>query len=94
MEEGIIGGIGKAHSSGKAYEAITEFMGQKVGFGREIKAAYMHRDMLEEALKLRRSVRSRLGCVEEIIAPLLPSLGVHPGPGTVGISLYPVDYKR
>ena len=86
-------------SSGPPYsdenrQGDMEFMGQEAWSGRKIKAAYMHCDALEEALKLQRSVRSRFDCVEETITSLPPSLGVHSSPGTVGVSFYPVDYKR
>ncbi len=91
VEDGVIVGIGKARSRKKAYEMIVNIMANKSGGRRRIKAAFMHCDALEEALKLRALVREKFECVEEFVTPLPPSLGVHSGPGTVGVSFFPVE---
>ncbi len=90
VEDGVIVGIGKARSRKKAYETIVRIMVKKLGDRRRIKAAFMHCDALEEVLKLRSMVWERFERVEEIVTSLPPSLGVHSGPGTVGVSFYPV----
>jgi hypothetical protein len=40
---------------------------------------------------LRELVAAQFECVETITTWLSPALGVHSGPGTVGLHFYPVD---
>jgi len=47
--------------------------------------AYLHAAALEEVRKLRAMLEERLSPVETLVAELSPALGVHTGPGTVGV---------
>lgn len=91
MESGVIVALGTARSRRKAYEAIVDKIQAAVGKLRKINIAYVHAAALEEALKLKSMVRERLTVSEELVAELSPALGVHSGPGTVGVCYYPVD---
>ena len=90
MEEGVIVPLGQARSRKKAYEKMVELMGRRVGFGARIKAAFMHVAAPEEAERLRALVEPRFDCQEVLISELSPALGVHTGPGMVGVSFFPV----
>lgn len=90
MEEGVIVPLGQARSRKKAYEKMVELMGERVGFGARIKAAFMHVAAPEEAERLRALVEPRFDCQEVLISELSPALGVHTGPGMVGVSFFPV----
>lgn len=91
MEEGEIVALGTARSRLKAYRRITDLMQQHVGKDRRIKVAFTHvaaRDQLE---KLQGLVSERFDCVEILTTELSPALAVHSGPGTVGVSFFPLD---
>ena len=66
--------------------AMTSFVGTVIGMVKnEIDAAAQ-----EEAEKLKQLVEQRITCGESLIAELSPALGVHSGPGTVGVCYFPV----
>ena len=90
MEDGIIVPLGVARSRHRSYEMIVELIEKALKPGEQIKIAYVHAGAREEAEKLRALVHRRVPVVEELYAELSPVLGVHSGPGTVGVCYYPV----
>ncbi len=91
MEDGQIVPLGTARSRRRAYEMIVELVEKAAGLRGRIKVAYVHAAAREEAEKLRELVEQRLECVESLFAELSPALGVHTGPGTVGLCYYPLE---
>jgi DegV family protein with EDD domain len=91
MEDGVISGVARARGRKQAYRRIVKIMEEKLGSTRRIKVGFTHCDAYDELMKLRALVCGRFECVEEIVTYLPPSLGVHSGPGTVGVSFYPVE---
>ncbi len=90
MEDGVIVPLGTTRSRARAYRRIAEMMEEAVGHLGKVKVAFVHAAAPEEVEKLRRVVEERLNCVEVLIAELSPALGVHTGPGTVGVCYYPL----
>lgn len=90
MKDGVIVALGQARSRTKAYKMIAELVENSVG---DCKAniAYVHAAAREEIDMLRSEVEGRVQVVESIIAELSPALGVHTGPGTVGVCYYKLD---
>ncbi len=91
MRDGVITGIARARGRRQAYKRIVEIMLNELDDRRRIKAGFTHCAAYDELMKLRKMVCERVECVEEIVTYLPPSLGVHSGPGTVGVSFYPVE---
>ena len=91
MENGIIVPLGTARSRNQAYRTIADMVEKAVGAGGKIKIAYVHAAALEEAQRLRELIEARLQVVEWMYSELSPALGVHSGPGTVGVCYFPVD---
>jgi DegV family protein with EDD domain len=85
MDDGVIVALGQARSRCKAYQRMVEIMAEMSDKLTEFKVAITHVAALEEAEKLKTMVAERLRCQELLIAELSPALGVHTGPGTVGI---------
>jgi DegV family protein with EDD domain len=90
MQDGIIVPLGQVRSRQRAYNKMMEMVENAVGESGKIKIAYVHAAARDEALKLQDMFTRRLTIVEDLIAELSPALGVHTGPGTVGISYFPV----
>jgi fatty acid-binding protein DegV len=67
---------------------MASLMQQRLAPGARIKAAFTHFAALEEAERLRDLIGQRFDCAETLIAELSPVLGVHSGPGTVGVCYY------
>jgi fatty acid-binding protein DegV len=82
--------MGTARSRAKAYARIVDLMCQRVGEGARIKVAFTHVAALEQLEQLKELVLSRFECVEVLVSPLSVALAVHSGPGTVGVSFFPV----
>ncbi len=85
MEEGVIVALGQARSRLGAYQQIVQRVANAIGRGGQCKVAYLHAAALEEVRKLRAMLEERLNPVETLVAELSPALGVHTGPGTVGV---------
>jgi len=90
MEDGVIVPLGTARSRAKAYQKMVEMMEEDVGLGARVKVAFMHNAAPEEAARLQALVEPRFEWVETLTTQLNPALGVHTGPGMVGLAYYPV----
>jgi len=91
MEDGVIVPLGHARRRLGAYRKIVEMMEKQVGHRGKVKVAFVHAAALGEAESLREMVEERLTCVEVLMAELSPALGVHTGPGTVGVCYFRVS---
>lgn len=89
MEDGVVVALGVARSRAQAYRKMVEMIEQAVGRVGRVKVAYVHAAALEEAMKIKALVESRLNVAESLIAELSPALGVHSGPGTAGVCYFP-----
>ena len=90
MEDGIIVALGTARSRLKAYRSMVELMQQRVGESARVRIAFTHVAAIEKLETLRGMVSERFECVETIVTDLAPVLAVHSGPGTVGMSFFPL----
>lgn len=88
MEDGEIVSLGQARTRKKVYQLIVDKLDGFVGQG-AVRVAYVHAAAQEEAEKLRSMVEQRVEVVESMICDLSPALGVHTGPGTVGLCYVP-----
>jgi DegV family protein with EDD domain len=91
MDDGVIAGLGAARTRAKAYAKIVEMMCQQTGAQARIKIAYTHVAADEQVRQLRELIEPQFECVETMTTWLSPALGVHSGPGTVGVHFYPVE---
>jgi DegV family protein with EDD domain len=90
MQDGVIVALGTARSRRKAYARMVDLVRQEVGEGGRIKVAFTHVAALEQVQMLKAQVCDHFECVEILISQLSPALAVHSGPGTVGLSFFPV----
>jgi len=90
MEDGIIVPLGQARTRKRVYQMMIDKIEAKVGSMGKIKVAFVHAAAADEAEKLKAMVEARVDCAESFIAELSPALGVHSGPGTVGLCYYPI----
>lgn len=90
MENGVIVSPGQARTLKRVYEKMVQIIQNRVGKNGKIKVAYVHAAARDEAERLRAFIEERVTVVESIIAELSPALGVHSGPGTVGLCYFQV----
>ena len=66
-------------------------MKERVRKGQPIYVAVMHAAAAERAEKLRQQISSRFNCAEIFITEFTPVMGVHTGPGVIGVAFYSQD---
>lgn len=79
--------VARPRSHEKAIERLLEIVGERAGNSR-IHVIVEHADELEEAEKLKNRIAQRFNCAEIYVTEFAPSMGVHAGPGVLGISFY------
>ncbi len=88
--EGIIDALERVRTKRKSWQRLIE-LAEKQADGRPVHAGIAHANAPEEAQKFRAEVEQRLNCKEIFTVELSPVIGVHVGPGTIGIGLYAED---
>jgi DegV family protein with EDD domain len=89
MREGMPSPLGVARSRQGAYRRIVALALNWIPAESTVHAALMHVAAPDEAEKFRAMLDEKYNVIEWVVTQLSPALGVHSGPGTVGISLMP-----
>ncbi len=89
MRDGMPVPLSVARTRTGAYRRIVALAQARIPAGSTIRAALMHVAAADEVEKFRPLVEEKYAVVEWVTAQLSPALGVHSGPGTVGISIIP-----
>ena len=74
-----------------AIKRILKLMGQRVVTGQPLHVAVMHADVLDKVVALRNRISSQFDCAELFITEFTPVMGVHTGPGVIGVAFYSGD---
>ncbi|PZC41953.1 MAG: Fatty acid-binding protein DegV, partial [Chloroflexi bacterium] len=85
MRQGKIIRHGVHRSELDAIDSMTVLISDNVT-GNDIKACVMHADALEQANQIVESLNASTLVVDQYITELTPAMGVHTGPGTVGVA--------
>jgi DegV family protein with EDD domain len=71
-----------------AIKRMLKLMATKVVKGQPLHVAVMHADVLEQAIDLKNQILSQFECDEIFITEFTPVMGVHTGPGLIGVAFY------
>jgi len=71
-----------------AMKRILKLMEQSVTPGEALHATVMHADAIDNAIVLRNRIASQFNCSELFITEFTPVMGVHTGPGLLGVAFY------
>ena len=71
-----------------AMKRMLKLMEAEVVKGQPLHVAVRHADALEQATTLKNRISSQFECDEIFITELTPVMGVHTGPGLVGVAFY------
>jgi len=74
-----------------AIRHLLKNMRKKVPRGQPVHVAVMHADALDRAQELKEQIASRFNCSELFITEFTPVMGVHTGPGVVGVAFHSGD---
>lgn len=71
-----------------AMDKIMKLMQKAAPKGQPLHVAVMHADAIEQATSLKNRISSYFNCNEIFITEFTPVMGVHTGPGLVGVAYY------
>ncbi|HEX3051398.1 MAG TPA: DegV family protein [Aggregatilineaceae bacterium] len=89
MRNGMPSPLGVARTRIGAYKRIVQLATARIPAGSTVRAALMHVAARDEVERFRGLLEEKYAVIEWVVAQLSPALGVHSGPGTVGISVIP-----
>lgn len=85
---GTLQPVGKVRTRKRAVRRLLEDTFERVDPNKPMRVAIIHGGAAEDAQALRQEVERMYEPLEVIVSPLSPVLGVHGGPGVVGIVAY------
>ena len=91
VNEGDAHTVALPRSTPNAMKRIIKLMGQKIVKGQPLRVVVMHADALKEAIILRNRISAQFDCAELFITEFTPVMGVHTGPGVIGVAFYSGD---
>jgi DegV family protein with EDD domain len=71
-----------------AMDRMLKLMNGAVAGGQQLHVAVMHADAPEQAAILKERITSRFDCREIFVTEFTPVMGVHTGPGLIGVAFY------
>ena len=87
IRDGRIEPLEKQRSRKRSVARLLKIMEEKVGSS-EVNVAILHGNIPDEAHELEQQIRGRFNCVELVTSEMGPVIGVHAGPGTLGLVFY------
>lgn len=90
IRDGRIEPLEKQRTRNRSVSRLVELMREKVG-GQPAHIAILHGNSPDEARQLEQSIKDSFNCVELMTSDMGPVIGVHAGPGTLGLVFYSSD---
>jgi DegV family protein with EDD domain len=88
IKDGRIEPLERQRTRKRSVSRLLELMEEKVG-SQKVSVAVLHGNAPEEAHQLQETIRERFNCDELVTSDMGPVIGVHAGPGTLGLVFYP-----
>jgi DegV family protein with EDD domain len=87
LKDGAVHPLEKPRSKAKAIRRMMEMLEQQAG-KKPLHLALMYAGAADEAGQVTEEIKKNFNCVEFYCVPLTPAIGVHTGPGTLGMAYY------
>jgi len=91
VTNGAFEGLEKVRTRGKALDRLVDLTIEKIGDRRPVEIAALHANAEEVAHELVEKVRARVDVAKAYVTGVSPAVGVHLGPGTVGLAFLAGD---
>ena len=91
-DQGKIDAFEKVRTKRKATVRLIQLAVEKAD-GKPVKAGVLHANAPVEVKNLQEKLLQQLNCTQVEIYDLSPAIGVHVGPGTIGLAIYTADGK-
>jgi DegV family protein with EDD domain len=86
LKDGKVDALERVRTKKKAVEFMIDHIAKQIEGKSNVRLATLHADAEGEARELLATATKRLNAVESILAEVSPVVGVHTGPGTVGLA--------
>jgi DegV family protein with EDD domain len=83
---GSFEGLEKVRTRSKALDRLVDLTLERIGDRRPIEIAALHADARQVAEDVIEKFKQRVGTVRTVVTSVSPGVGVHLGPGTVGLA--------
>jgi len=91
VENGDAYPVTNVRTTNGAIKRILKITEQKIVEGQPLHVAIMHAEALDRAEELKGEISKRFTCAELFITEFTPVMGVHTGPGVIGVAFYSGD---
>ena len=88
IEDGEAHTVALPRTTRSALKQVLKLMKRNLGKGAKPHVAVMHADSRDTALLLGEQISAQFDCAELFITEFTPVMGVHTGPGLIGIAFY------
>lgn len=88
LEDGLVAPLDKVRGRSKVLPRLVEAVESAIPPGRNLAMAVLHSRALEGAEALAVEIESRYRVVRKLVGQVGPVIGVHTGPGLVGVACY------
>jgi DegV family protein with EDD domain len=88
VNDGDAHSVTNVRTTPRAMKRILNIMEQTVTKWQPLHVAVMHADALDRANVFSGQISSRFNCAELFITEFSPVMGVHTGPGVIGVAFY------
>ena len=90
ISSGVVRFMGAVRSREGGIERMLKMMRDRVG-QKPVHVAVMYADTLDRAVAVSNEISSQFDCAELFITEFTPVMGVHTGPGVIGVAFYSGD---
>lgn len=87
-EEGILSPLNNVRTEARAMQVMLDYVASQKESGGRLHLAILEADALEQAAKLKALALQKLKPYQVFDAELTPVMGVHAGPGVIGLNYY------
>jgi len=86
LKDGRVEAEDRVRTKSKAIDRVLELVGEQIKGKSNVRVATIHANAEEEARALLQRATAEFGAVESVLSSVSPVVGVHAGPGTIGLA--------
>jgi DegV family protein with EDD domain len=91
LSDGGFAGLEQVRTRGKALTRLVDLTAERIGDRKSVYIAAMHANAKETAEELAVMISNKIKHAKTMVAEVSPGVGVHMGPGTVGLAYLATD---
>ncbi|MGQ9494487.1 MAG: DegV family protein [Anaerolineae bacterium] len=88
LRDGQVDVLEQTRTKRGALTRLLQVVEERIDAARAVHMAVVHAEVLQEAMALKEEMEKRFRCEELYVLDLSPVLGVHTGPGVIGVGFY------